>query len=106
MVILRKDLHTQVYIFGICLLAASVPLSRFMMSVAQFILLGNWLLEGNLKHKFKVFFANKPALLISSIYLLHFAGLFFTTDWDYAIKDLRTKVPLLLLPLLDRKSVV
>jgi len=49
---------------------------------------------------FKQFFRNKPALLFSSIFLLHILGLFVTTDFDYALKDLRTKFPLLLLPLM------
>ena len=60
---------------------------------------------------FRQFGNNKPALIFSSILLLHIAGLIFTTDFDYALKDLRTKFPLFLLPLListseafDRKS--
>jgi hypothetical protein len=60
---------------------------------------------------FKQFSRNKPALLFSSIILMHFIGLFFTTDFSYAIKDLRTKFPIFLVPLLlstseafDRKS--
>ena len=60
---------------------------------------------------FKQFSKNKPALIFSSIYLLHILGLIFTTDFDYAFKDLRTKFPLFLLPLIlstseafDKKS--
>jgi len=49
---------------------------------------------------FKQFFKNKPALLFSSILLIHILGLIFTTDFDYALKDLRTKIPLFLLPLI------
>ena len=48
---------------------------------------------------FKQFSRNKPALLFSSILLMHFIGLFFTTDFAYAIKDIRTKFPIFLLPL-------
>ena len=48
---------------------------------------------------FQEFFRNKPALIFSSIILLHVVGLMFTFDFDYALKDLRTKLPLLLLPL-------
>ena len=44
-------------------------------------------------------YRNKPALIFLSVYLLHFAGLLFTTDFDYAVKDLRTKVPIFLIPL-------
>jgi hypothetical protein len=48
---------------------------------------------------FKQFIRNKPAMVFSSIFLLHILGLIVTTDFDYAFKDLRTKLPLLLLPL-------
>lgn len=44
------------------------------------------------------FSKNKPALIFSSVFLLHIAGLIFTVDFDYALKDLRTKLPLLALP--------
>ncbi len=49
---------------------------------------------------FKQFVKNKPALLFSSIFLIHVLGLIITTDFGYAAKDLRTKFPLLLLPLI------
>jgi hypothetical protein len=63
--------------------------------------------------KFKEFFRadNAPAWIFASIYLMHLAGLFFTTDFGYALKDLRIKFPLFLIPLilsttslLDRKG--
>ena len=53
---------------------------------------------------FKQFFRNKPALLFSSIFLIHLLGLFITTDFNYALKDLRTKFPLFLLPLIISTS--
>ncbi len=68
-----------------CLLA--LPFSLFL------------LLEGIAKG-FKQFVRNKPALLFSSIFLIHILGLIVTTDFDYALKDLRTKLPLLFLPLI------
>ena len=53
---------------------------------------------------FKQFFRNKPALIFASIFLIHILGLVVTTDFDYAFKDLRTKFPLLLLPLIISTS--
>jgi hypothetical protein len=50
-------------------------------------------------HKFAEFFRNKPAMAIASIFLLHIIGLIYTTDFEYALKDLRTKLPLFILPL-------
>ncbi|MCX6269143.1 MAG: O-antigen ligase family protein [Bacteroidetes bacterium] len=52
----------------------------------------------------KQFSGNKPALIFSSIYLIHILGLVFTTDFDYAVKDLRTKFPIFLLPLIISTS--
>jgi len=48
---------------------------------------------------FRAFINNRPVMIFSSILLLHFIGLIFTTDFSYATKDIRTKLPLFLLPL-------
>lgn len=50
-------------------------------------------------NKWKDFFRNKPAVLLSSLYVLLLIGILWTTDLHYALKDLRTKVPLFILPL-------
>ncbi|HNY01029.1 MAG TPA: O-antigen ligase family protein [Bacteroidales bacterium] len=48
---------------------------------------------------FREFGRRRAAILFSSILLMHVLGLIFTTDFGYAFKDLRTKLPLFLLPL-------
>lgn len=52
--------------------------------------------------KFRAFFhkENLSAWVFASIYLIHLIGLLYTTDFHYALKDLRIKFPLFLLPLL------
>jgi len=45
------------------------------------------------------FISNRPAMIFSSILMLHLVGVLFTTDSTYALKDIRTKLPLFLLPL-------
>jgi hypothetical protein len=118
------------YVLGIAILIGSLPHSKFMMSISQFLLAGAFILErlntrklkeflkkpawhvalyslpfflylmsNSIFSGLKVFFKNKPALIFSSIFLFHLLGLIFTTDFDYALKDLRTKLPLFLLPL-------
>ncbi|MCX6244483.1 MAG: O-antigen ligase family protein [Bacteroidetes bacterium] len=47
----------------------------------------------------RCFINNRPAMIFSSILVLHVVGVIFTTDYNYALKDLRTKLPLFLLPL-------
>ncbi len=70
--------------------------TRFALLIIPYLF---YLLFDSLLNGFREFSRNKPALIFCSIYLLHVTGLLFTTDFDYAFKDLRTKVPLFLLPL-------
>ncbi|MES2592255.1 MAG: O-antigen ligase family protein [Bacteroidota bacterium] len=99
-----EKIHRFIYIFALILLVAGLPLSKFLMSLSQIILLCNWVLEGDLKNKFRSFLGNKTALLLSSLLLLHFLGLFYTSDFGYAFKDIRIKLPLLLMPLIISTS--
>jgi hypothetical protein len=43
---------------------------------------------------------NLPAIVFSSLYIMHVIGLLFTVDFDYALKDMRIKLPILVLPIL------
>ena len=64
-----------------------MPLSKFMMSISQLIMFGNWVLEGNLKNKFIQFLNNKPAVILSSLLILHFIGLIYTSNFADAFLD-------------------
>ena len=126
------NIHSWAYTITLMLLAASIPLSKFTMSVTEFMLLGLWIWSGfsfsvsyrfyklggfftgtiqligyiltltynNLIDKFILFYRNKPALVFTLIYFVHILGLIYTSDLNYAVKDLRVKLPLLLLPLI------
>ncbi len=128
----ETNIHSLSYFIVLLMLAISIPLSKFTMSISQFMLLGLWLWSGfsfrvsysffkvknpiksigyflhyvillaynNFVDKFILFFKNKPALIFTLIYFIHILGVIYSSDMDYAIKDLRIKVPLLLLPLI------
>ncbi|MCK4568929.1 MAG: O-antigen ligase family protein [Bacteroidales bacterium] len=122
------------YFWGLVLMVISIPLSRFMMSLAQFTLSGIMILEFVSMDEVRRFFKrypyylsiflifpaiilwiikglkliiirffrreNLPAIVFFSLYILHAIGLLFTVDFDYALKDLRIKLPLLVLPVI------
>ncbi len=69
------------------------------MSIALFVLSINWLAEGDFTRKWLILKNRKSLLAILSVYLLHALGFFYSTDYQYAIHDLRIKLPLLVLPL-------
>ena len=94
----------NIYFFGLALLIASIPLSRYVMSMAQLLLAANWLLDPKIIQKFRAFFRSRAAMVVVSLFLLHVIGLFWTTDFEYAVKDLRTKAPILVLPLIISTS--
>lgn len=94
----------QLYFFGLMLFAASLPLSKFTISLAQFIIAGNWLLEGHFKNKLAAIKHHKVALLLMSLYAIHLIGLWNTSNFDYALHDLKTKVPVLIFPFLMAAS--
>ena len=95
-----REVHSILYFTGLFLMIVSLPLSRFSLSVAQFILVGNWLLETDFRRKWNEFRKNPPALVIVSLFLLHVIGLIHSSDMTYAMKDLRIKLPLLALPVI------
>jgi len=90
----------HLYLFGLLLLAASQPLSRFMVSVSQFWLVGAWILHGNFAEKWLQFKMNKIVWLLPSLWLIHVVWLIGTDDWAMAFKDIKIKLPLLLLPII------
>ncbi len=77
-----------------------MPLWNLGMSLGQFTMAGGWLLAGNLKSRLQ--FANKQTIfwLYVGLFLMHVLGLWNTTDFKYAMKDIIVKLPLLLMPLL------
>jgi len=124
------NIHSGAYFVTLVLIAMSLPLSKYVMSMTEFMLLGMWLLSGfsfsivwrffkiggffkgifhfveyffslaynNLIDKFSLFFRNRAAVVFTSIYLMHLAGILYSSDFNYALKDLRIKLPLLLFP--------
>lgn len=108
---------TRFYLVGLILVGIFLPTSKFGLSVSQFYLIALWLLLGinmrsitftyffkgiwhNIKTRFNDFIHNKVAVVMVSLYVLHFVGLIYTSDFQYAFKDLRIKLPLLVFPLI------
>ena len=52
------------------------------------------------KTRFTDFLHNKVAVVMVSMYVMHFVALIYTSDFQYAFKDLRVKLPLLVFPLI------
>ena len=125
----------QAYLLGLLMVAVGLTLSPFLMGMSQFWLILVWFVDGvvgnrdenvipcggsagkggicfrhDFKSKFTRFWQNKAAVLLVAFYIMHVVGLFWTSDFQYALKDLRVKLPILVMPFvlssmepLDRK---
>ena len=69
------------------------------MSLGVILLLITWLISPGIRNGFKTFIQNKPAMLMAGLFIIHVIWLLNTSDFDYALKDLRVKLPLLILAL-------
>lgn len=94
----RLFIHRSLYLLGLMVILSGLAWSNFLMSLGQFILAGNWILEGDFKAKFDRLKSNSVFFALISTYLLLAIGLIWSEDIDYALHDLRIKLPLLLLP--------
>lgn len=101
----RQQIHEAVYYFALIFIAVSLPLSIFTTSVAQILILANWLVEGRFREKWERFRGNRALWIFLILYLLHVIVLFWSADGAYSYKDMRVKVPLLILPLVVGTSV-
>jgi hypothetical protein len=97
---LSEQQHRELAFWGIALIAVGLPLSTILMSVGQFVLLGNWLLEGDHRRRLRQFFAHRLSLVLSSVFFIYVLGTLWAPDPAAAWRDVEVKLPLLLLPLL------
>lgn len=95
-----KKYHPYIYFSGLALLVISLPLSMFLLSVAQIILAANWILENNFREKWEILRKRKSIFAFITIYLIHILGMFYSSDWNYGLHDLKIKLPLLILPVI------
>ena len=89
----------NLYLFFLSIIAIGLSVSKLMISLSEIGLFLVWLIDGNIKQKISTFFKNKAALVLSSIYILALFGLLYTNNFDYAVDDVRRKLPLLFFPI-------
>lgn len=92
-------IHRYIFIIGLIGLAAGMMFGTVPTSIPQFVLFGNWLLEGRWKEKWSFIKSNHLFWILGSVFFLHLVGLIFTIDLPRGIDDIRIKIPMLLLPL-------
>lgn len=93
-----SNLSRYIYIFGLCLFAAALPLSKSFLTISQMVLGLSWVLNINYKEKLKLFLENRILWWFPALLLLHFIFLANTEDFKYAWHDINIKIPLFVIP--------
>ena len=96
----RLQIHQRVYEYCLILIAVSLPLSIFTSSMFQLLLLLNWLVELRFREKWRKVRANRGLQLFLLIFALHALGLLWSTDLNYALSDIKIKLPLISFPVI------
>ncbi|MFP4555423.1 MAG: O-antigen ligase family protein [Bacteroidales bacterium] len=100
---LKERIHRYIFLLAIGLCLVSLPFSRFTLTLSLILLTANWLIEGSWLYWKNI--KSTPAILIFLlIYLALIFGLFYSDNIDYALADLRLKLPLLIVPLIFATS--
>jgi O-antigen ligase len=97
---LKKELNVQIHFLLVCLLAFLIPVLPAVIPGAIVLLALNWLAGknyGNLtsKKKDRLWF-----LLSISLYAMYIAGMAWSTNTAFGLKDLETKLSLLVFPVI------
>ena len=91
--------HEQFHLFGACAFAVGLSTSKIVLSLSMLLLLLNLILEGDFK-KYKINLRQNRLFLPLLIYFaLHLLALSWTSNFSYAFGDLKTKLTLLIIPL-------
>ncbi len=99
MPLFSAQFHNKIYIIALVLLVVSLPFSIFTLSVAQIILMANWILEGKFQQKLALVKGRPSLWTIALFYIVHLLWMANTSDTAWGMHDLRIKLPMLVIPL-------
>jgi hypothetical protein len=98
MIFNRQSVHNAIFHFALILIAVGLPISIFLVSLGGLLLAANWLAEADFASKFNRLKKNIPAIALIVLFVMHFLWLINSENLTYAFKDIRIKLPLLILP--------
>lgn len=100
-----EQTHRYVQFGAFALIAIGMPSTKVLMSIGLVIAIANWLIEGNWKEKWKLITTSNLLKALIVFYLLLIVGLIWSWDIAQGIKDIKSRLPLLALPLIAGTGV-
>ena len=101
-----QDIHHLIYIFFLIGVVACMPLSKWITSLFQFLLIIHWIVRGDYLKKWERLKSRPAIWVLCLFFIIPLLGMIYSSDWDYGLHDLKIKLPLLALPLLIGTSEI
>ena len=93
-----RFLHPYLHFTGLLLMVVGLPFSLLLMSLSQFFVVGNWILEADFKNKWVRFKSNKSAWMLCGVFILLLPGLLYTQNMNDGLKLVRINLPFFIFP--------
>lgn len=98
--VLPRQTHTNIQFFSFALIAIGMPSTKVLMSFGLVFAIANWVLEGGFSEKWNTVRSNRLLQLLIVFYLLLIIGLTWSWDAVQGLKDIKSRLPMLFLPLI------
>lgn len=95
----KTDFHNRSYTLLLCFTAYGLANLNVLMSIGTILLFVQWFVHPGFVNGWRRFVANKTAMAMAGLFLIHVIWFFNTEDYAYGLKDLRIKLPLLIFAL-------
>lgn len=97
---MHRKIGYYTFFTGLFILAASIPLSKFGTTLGTLLLVLGWLIPFNWKEKYNIIKKSGISILWGiGLFLIFAIGLLYTEDLKFGLKDIKVKLPLLVLPI-------
>jgi len=101
---LNLPAHLYLRITALTILTVGIALSNVLMSIGAIWIISNWLIEADFKSYGQKLKNKKSVWFIIFIYVFLAISLAWSDDFEYGFKDLRIKLPFIVIPLVMATS--
>ncbi|HNS41159.1 MAG TPA: O-antigen ligase family protein [Taishania sp.] len=98
--IFSQRIHSLIQFFSFALIAIGMPTTKVLMSFGLVFAIANWVLEGQFVQKWQIIRSNRTLMLLIGFYVLFIVGVSWSWDTMQGLKDLKSRLPFVFLPLI------
>lgn len=101
---LNLPAHLYLRITALTILTVGIALSNVLMSIGAIWIISNWLIQADFKLYWEKFKQKPSVWLVVALFFFLAFSLIWSADFSYGFKDLRVKLPFIVIPLVMATS--